>query len=105
MTDFILQHGFGLSIGIALLGLATAAVLFLYIRSIPAGTEKMKEVAAAIEEGAKAAGREFIGTLTRYPDVNPSALLKESGLDIDLQRRILEKYEKYYKRMGKGKTD
>ena len=64
MTDFILQHGFGLSIGIALLGLATAAVLFLYIRTIPAGTEKMKEVAGAIEEGAKAYLNRQVATIS-----------------------------------------
>ena len=50
MTQFLLQHGFELSGTIAVLGLATALVLFLYIRSIPAGTDRMKEVASAIEE-------------------------------------------------------
>ncbi len=64
MTHFVLHHGFGLSIAIALLGLATAAVLFLYIRSIPAGTEKMREVAGAIEEGAKAYLNRQIATIS-----------------------------------------
>jgi len=64
MTDFVLQHGFGLSIVIAILGLATALVLFLYIRTIPAGTEKMQEVAAAIEEGAKAYLNRQVATIS-----------------------------------------
>lgn len=64
MTDFVLQHGFGLSIAIAILGLATAVVLFLYIRTIPAGTDKMQEVASAIEEGAKAYLNRQVATIS-----------------------------------------
>jgi K(+)-stimulated pyrophosphate-energized sodium pump len=64
MTDFILQHGFGLSIAIAFFGLATAVVLFLYIRTIPAGTDKMREVAEAIQEGAKAYLNRQVATIS-----------------------------------------
>jgi biotin synthase-like enzyme len=72
------------------------------ITKLPAIKNFGKKPAYEIENGAKEAGRKFIGTLTRYPDVTPSLLLKDSGLGHELQRKILEKYEKYYRKLGKN---
>jgi biotin synthase-like enzyme len=72
------------------------------ITKLPAIKNFGKKPAYEIEDGAKKAGRKFIGTLTKYPDVNPSLLLRESGLGHELQRKILEKYEKYYRKLGKN---
>jgi biotin synthase-like enzyme len=73
------------------------------ITKLPAIKNFGKKPAFEIENGAKAAGREFIGTLTKYPDVNVSLILKESCLSPELQLKILGKYEKYYRRLSRKK--
>ena len=75
MTDFLLKTGFAIAIGIAVLGVAVAALLFLYIRKIPSGTTKMKEVAAAIEEGAKAYLNRQLATISIFAFLIAGAIL------------------------------
>ena len=64
MSLFLLQHGIGLAIGLAIVGLAVAFALIVFIRSCPAGTEKMRQVADAIRDGAKAYLRRQVMTVS-----------------------------------------
>jgi K(+)-stimulated pyrophosphate-energized sodium pump len=54
MESFLLQHGVELVLGVGLLTVIVAVVMAFRIRSADPGTSKMREVAGAIEEGAKA---------------------------------------------------
>ncbi len=47
-------YGFHIAIGCAVIGLGFALYLIKSILDSPAGNEKMKEIAGAIQEGAKA---------------------------------------------------
>jgi len=53
-AGFLVEHGVGLSILAGAVGLVVAGWLIRWILAQPAGNEKMREIAAAIEEGAKA---------------------------------------------------
>ncbi len=57
-----------------MLGLAAADVLFLIVRRMPAGTERMREVAAAIETGAKAYLKRQILTILAIAAVIAAAI-------------------------------
>lgn len=59
------------------------------------GTSSAKQ----IEEGAKTAGREFIGTLTEYPDVDIDEELNKLDFGVELKQKIKKKYLKYYKKL------
>ncbi len=54
MAELLAQNGLEIAIGVALLGLVGAGALFAFVRSASPGNDRMREVAAAIEAGAKA---------------------------------------------------
>src|ERR1051326_52160 len=54
MSQFLLEHGVQLAIALGALGIGVAVFLIAFIMKCPAGTDKMREVADAIREGAKA---------------------------------------------------
>src|SRR6185295_7793649 len=53
-ASFLVNSGIGLALVCAVIGLAYALYLIKSIISSPTGNERMKQIAAAIEEGAKA---------------------------------------------------
>lgn len=53
-TSFLESNGLPLAIALALIGLAYAFYLIKTVKASPAGNERMKQIAGAIEEGAKA---------------------------------------------------
>ncbi|NTV24174.1 MAG: radical SAM protein [Nanoarchaeota archaeon] len=69
------------------------------ITKLPAIKYFGKKPAVEIEEGAKKAGRKFIGTLTKYPKVDAKRLLYDAGFDENIAARILEKYERYRRKL------
>jgi K(+)-stimulated pyrophosphate-energized sodium pump len=64
MSDFLLGHGIALTIVLAIVGLAVALYLIYFIMKCPTGTDKMREVADAIREGAKAYLRRQVLTIS-----------------------------------------
>ena len=54
MTAMFAERGLEIAIVVSLLGLSAAGVLFAFVRSALPGNDRMKEVSAAIEAGAKA---------------------------------------------------
>ncbi len=52
--DFLINNGIGVSLGLGILAVISAVVLALKVKSAPTGTDLMREIAAAVEEGAKA---------------------------------------------------
>ena len=58
-----------------------------------------KKESYEIEKQAKRAGREFEGTLTDLPDIDWEEEVDKLDLDEDLKKRVLEKLEKYLKKM------
>jgi len=52
--EFLIQNGIFVALALGLLAIAVAVILALKVRSADTGTDAMREVAAAIEEGAKA---------------------------------------------------
>ncbi len=64
MDLFLLQNGIPTALGLGVLAIITAVILAVKIRAADAGTALMKEVAAAIEEGAKAYLRRQIMTIS-----------------------------------------
>ena len=54
MESFLIQYGIFLAIGLGILAVAVAVILALKVRAADTGTDLMREVASAIEEGAKA---------------------------------------------------
>jgi K(+)-stimulated pyrophosphate-energized sodium pump len=62
--NWIVDHGIAVSLGTGVVGLIFAAALIRWIVRQPAGSEKMREVALAIEEGAKAYLRRQIHSIS-----------------------------------------
>jgi K(+)-stimulated pyrophosphate-energized sodium pump len=54
MDTFLLNNGIVIALALGLLAIATAIVLAVKIRAAATGTDLMREIASAIEEGAKA---------------------------------------------------
>ncbi|KIE58418.1 pyrophosphatase [Methylacidiphilum kamchatkense Kam1] len=54
MQTFLINSSIGISIGFSLLGILVAIILAFRIRSLDSGNERMRMIAGAIEEGAKA---------------------------------------------------
>ena len=52
--DFLINNGIGASLGLGILAIISAVVLALKVKAAPTGTDLMREIAAAVEEGAKA---------------------------------------------------
>jgi K(+)-stimulated pyrophosphate-energized sodium pump len=62
--EFLLQNGIIVALALGLLAIAVAVILALKVRSADTGTDAMREVASAIEEGAKAYLRRQIKTIS-----------------------------------------
>jgi len=54
METFLIQNGIYVALGLGLLAVAVAIILALKVRAADTGTDLMREIASAIEEGAKA---------------------------------------------------
>jgi K(+)-stimulated pyrophosphate-energized sodium pump len=54
MEAFLVQNGVVTALALGLLAIATAVILALKVRAMDAGNAAMREIAAAVEEGAKA---------------------------------------------------
>ena len=54
LASFLESSGITLSLGCAVVGLIFAVVLIREILALPAGNERMQQIAGAIQEGAKA---------------------------------------------------
>src|SRR5476651_977925 len=54
METFLLQNGIPVALALGVLAIAVAVILALKVRAADTGTDAMREVASAIEEGAKA---------------------------------------------------
>jgi K(+)-stimulated pyrophosphate-energized sodium pump len=61
---WMVEHGIALSSGAGLIGLGFAGALIHWILRQPAGNEKMREIALAIEEGAKAYLRRQVNSIS-----------------------------------------
>jgi K(+)-stimulated pyrophosphate-energized sodium pump len=64
MDQFLLQYGIPVAIVLGLLAIAVAVILALKVRAADTGTDLMREIASAIEEGAKAYLRRQIMTIS-----------------------------------------
>lgn len=53
-NDFLIHNGLFLSLGLGVLGLLVAFLLIIRIKAMPDGNAAMREVALAVQEGAKA---------------------------------------------------
>jgi K(+)-stimulated pyrophosphate-energized sodium pump len=63
MANFLLNNGIYLALALGLLAVVTAIILAIKVKSAPAGTPLMGEIAGAIQEGAKAYLRRQIMTI------------------------------------------
>jgi K(+)-stimulated pyrophosphate-energized sodium pump len=54
METFLIQYGIFVALALGLLAVAVAVILALKVRAADTGTDLMREIASAIEEGAKA---------------------------------------------------
>ena len=54
MEPFLLSNGIFVALVLGALAIVTAVVLALKVRAAETGTDLMREIAAAVEEGAKA---------------------------------------------------
>src|SRR5277367_713107 len=54
MDDFLLQNGIFVALALGALAIVTAIILAVKVRAAGTGTDLMREIAAAVEEGAKA---------------------------------------------------
>jgi K(+)-stimulated pyrophosphate-energized sodium pump len=52
--DFLINNGIGVSLALGIVAIISAVVLALKVRAAGTGTDLMREIAAAVEEGAKA---------------------------------------------------
>ena len=69
METFLLQNGIYAALVLGLLAIAVAIILAVKIRAADSGTEIMREIASAIEEGAKAYLRRQITTISAIATV------------------------------------
>src|ERR1041385_124234 len=64
MSNFLLQNGITLAIALGIVGLVVAFGLIAFVRGCATGNDKMREVAEAIREGAKAYLRRQVVTIS-----------------------------------------
>lgn len=72
------------------------------ISKFPITRQFGKEKAKMIEEQAKLGGREFLGTLTKLPNVNWDAEVEKLSLSSDVKEKVKVKLQQYLKRMAKN---
>jgi len=83
MENFLLQNGIFVAIALGLLAVAVAVILALKVRSADTGTDLMREVASAIEEGAKAYLSRQIKTIGAIAVVIFLLILISKGIAVD----------------------
>ncbi len=80
MSEFLYNHGVVIAIVCALAAIVYSAILIWWVLKLPAGNEKMREIAAAIQEGAKAYLNRQYRTIAMVGIVVFAALLVFTGL-------------------------
>lgn len=73
------------------------------ITKLPAIKNFGKKPAYEIENGAKIAGRKFIGTLTKLPNFNIDEELNKIDFNNDLKEKIKNSFMKYYRKLERYK--
>lgn len=71
------------------------------ITKLPSIKQFGKEPAIRIQKGAKKANREFISELINYPKVDINSILDKTDFDDEFKERIVNKYNKYYRKLKK----
>ncbi|MCE0522280.1 MAG: sodium-translocating pyrophosphatase [Methylacidiphilales bacterium] len=54
MENFLIQNGIAVALALSLVAVVTAIILAVKVHAAPTGTDLMREIAAAVQEGAKA---------------------------------------------------
>jgi len=80
MDTFLLQNGITTALVLGLLAIATAIILALKVRACETGTPLMREIAAAIQEGANAYLRRQIKTISMIAAVIFILIFVSKGL-------------------------
>jgi K(+)-stimulated pyrophosphate-energized sodium pump len=83
METFLLQNGIYVALALGLLAVAVAVILALKVRAADTGTDLMREIASAIEEGAKAYLSRQIKTISTIAVVIFVLILVSKGLAVD----------------------
>ncbi|MHB8792669.1 MAG: sodium-translocating pyrophosphatase [Thermoleophilia bacterium] len=79
MHKFLLDNGVYLAIGCGIAAFVYGIALVMWVLKLPAGNEKMQEIAAAIQEGAKA----YLNRQTQYVAIVAVVLFVVLGLAIN----------------------
>src|ERR1700722_2855427 len=82
MENFLLQSAIFVAIALGLLAIAVAVILALKVRAADTGTDLMREVASAIEEGAKAYLSRQIKTISAIAVVLFVLILVSKGIAV-----------------------
>ncbi len=92
MADLLNNHGVAIAIICSLAALAYSAALIAWVLKLPAGNEKMREIAGAIQEGAKAYLNRQYRTIAMVGIIVFAALLVflglESGWDVGVKTSV-----------------
>ena len=81
MHNFLMDNGVYLAIGCGLAAIVYGIVLIMWVLKLPAGNEKMQEIAGAIQEGAKA----YLNRQTQYVAIVAVVLFALLCVAIDWQ--------------------
>jgi K(+)-stimulated pyrophosphate-energized sodium pump len=81
--DFLINNGIYIALALGLLAIAVAVTLALKVRAADTGTDLMREVASAIEEGAKAYLSRQIKTISAIAVVIFLLILISKGIAVD----------------------
>jgi len=82
MESFLIQYGIFVAIALGILAVAVAVILALKVRAADTGTDLMREIAAAIEEGAKAYLSRQIKTISAIAVVLFVLILISKGIAV-----------------------
>ncbi len=82
--SILLSQGIPISIGCALVGLVVALLLIRFVVSSPAGNDRMKVIASAIQEGAKAYLNRQLATISAIAVVIVIALFFLRGVPMSI---------------------